>query len=285
MNFVGYAGYSILIVMAIAWTIGVRFRPGAQIPTITASIFFLVGAIALGVSGANKLHSLWIIPFGFIFSLLIVFFSIYVPILFRLFAMLANFFANIVRFGIHDKKIIEAQEVSSKKMKDNVSFQEDESQFLSGATCNPLLSIEQVFELDDNGVREYVSTLSEKELEIFELKLIKLDDDNFHRYYNLLPECKLEDFERKFPEWDHGPDTELERLEVDWDFQPPHLNQSIASDPEYMREHLSYVMNFVGNVECLQCGHKGPLTIRPPNLMCAECGSTQWRPLVSLNPA
>jgi hypothetical protein len=106
----GYIGFIVLIFLAITWTVGVRVKLDAGVHTIIGALFFLVAAIVLGVSGANKLHSLWIIPAGFILTAYLSLLAVYVPPVFSLFRLLASVFAAIVRVGIPAEKIKAAQD-------------------------------------------------------------------------------------------------------------------------------------------------------------------------------
>lgn len=110
MDILGYIGFAVLIFLAVTWTIGVRVKLDAGVHTIAGALFFLVAAIILGVSGANKLHSLWIIPSGFILALLLSLLAVHVRPVFGLFRLLASAFAGIVRVGIPAEKIKAAQD-------------------------------------------------------------------------------------------------------------------------------------------------------------------------------
>lgn len=100
LDFLGYIGYAVLLFLAVTWTIGVRVKLDAGVHTIAGTLFFLLSAISLGISGANKLHSFWIIPVGFVFPLLLSLCAVHIPPVFRLFRFLASAFARIVRVGI-----------------------------------------------------------------------------------------------------------------------------------------------------------------------------------------
>jgi len=113
MQILGYVGYTILIFFAVTWTLGVRIKLGAGIFTIMGALFFVSSAVFVGVPGVNKLHSWWIVPFGFIFFMLLlpriyVFFEFHIPILSHLVKFIASTFANIVRIGISPEKIRDA---------------------------------------------------------------------------------------------------------------------------------------------------------------------------------
>ena len=114
METIGYIGYAALLVLAATWTLGVRVKLNAGVNTILGALFFVVGAVMLGVSGADKLHSLWVIPTGFIFAILMAYVSAYVPLLFDPFRLLASLFARVVRVGIPAHQIREAQEAGLK---------------------------------------------------------------------------------------------------------------------------------------------------------------------------
>ena len=110
MEILGYVGFAALIFLAATWTIGVRVQLGAGVHTIVGALFFLVAAAALAVSGADKLHSLWIIPAGFVLAMFLSLLAIHAPPLFAIFRLLASGFAAIVRVGIPKERIETAQQ-------------------------------------------------------------------------------------------------------------------------------------------------------------------------------
>lgn len=110
MEILAYIGFAVLISLAVTWTIGVRVQLGAGVHTIVGALFFLVSAIVLGVSGANKLHSFWIVPSGFVLAMFLSFLAVHVPAVFGLFRLLASAFAALVRVGIPKERIKAAQE-------------------------------------------------------------------------------------------------------------------------------------------------------------------------------
>ena len=114
MEILGYIGYAALLALAAIWTLGVRAKLDAGANTILGAFFFVVGAVVLGVSGADKLHSLWVIPAGFIFAILVAYVAAHVPLLFGPFRLLARFVAIVVRVGIPAHRIRAAQEVGLK---------------------------------------------------------------------------------------------------------------------------------------------------------------------------
>lgn len=114
MDILGYIGYAALIVLAAIWTIGVRVKLDAGANTILGALFFLVGAVWLAISDADKLHSLWLVPAGFIFAILTAYLGAYMPALFGPFRAVASLFAAVVRVGIPARRIREAQEVGLK---------------------------------------------------------------------------------------------------------------------------------------------------------------------------
>ena len=114
MEIIGYIGYTVLLVLAAIWTVGVRVKLDAGASTILGALFFVIGALTVGLSGADKLHSLWIIPSGFIFAILMSCVGAYVPLLFSPFRLLARFFANVVRVGIPADRIRAEQEAGLK---------------------------------------------------------------------------------------------------------------------------------------------------------------------------
>ena len=67
MNILGYIGFAVLILMAVTLTIRVRVILEAGIFTCLNALFYVSSVVFVGVSGTNKLHSWWIVPFGFVF--------------------------------------------------------------------------------------------------------------------------------------------------------------------------------------------------------------------------
>lgn len=114
MEILGYIGYAVLLALAAIWTFGVRVKLDVGANTVLGTLFFVVGAVVLGVSSADKLHSLWVIPAGFIFAILMAYVAAHVPLLFGPFRMLASFFASVVRVGIPAHRIRAAQEAALK---------------------------------------------------------------------------------------------------------------------------------------------------------------------------
>ena len=112
MNILGYIAYAALIFLSVTWTLGVRVKLGTGVHTIFGALFFLASAIFVGVSGVNKLHSLWLIPTGFILSMLSSLLAVHFPPLFHLIKFLSSVFAVIVRIGIPTSKIKAAQDAA-----------------------------------------------------------------------------------------------------------------------------------------------------------------------------
>lgn len=110
MEILGYTGFAVLIFLAVTWTIGVRVKLDAGVHTILGALFFLTATVILTVSGANKLHALWLIPSGFILPLLVSLLALRVPLVFGIFRFVGSVFAGIVRVGISPEKIKAAQE-------------------------------------------------------------------------------------------------------------------------------------------------------------------------------
>ena len=114
METIGYIGYAVLLALAASWTFGVRVKLDAEVSTILGALFFVMGAFILAVTGPGKLHSLWVIPAGFIFAVLMAYFAAHVPLLFGPFRLLASVFARVVRIGIPSHQILAAQEAGLK---------------------------------------------------------------------------------------------------------------------------------------------------------------------------
>ena len=147
MDILGYIGYAILIFLAVTWTIGVRRKLEASIFTSIGALFFLCSAIIVGVSGANKLHSWWIIPLGFIFTRLLarlyLFLEFNIPIISRLIKFVASIFANIVRIGISPEKIRRAQQIDAADVVDRL-FGSKNKQLIEAVKRNEFQVVESL---------------------------------------------------------------------------------------------------------------------------------------------
>lgn len=114
----GYIGYAVLVVLAVTWTIGVRMKLDTGINVILGALFFVVGAAWLTLSDADKLHSLWLIPAGYILAVATAYLGAYVPVLHSPFRIVASIFAAFVRVGIPADRIRAAQESGLKAFVD-----------------------------------------------------------------------------------------------------------------------------------------------------------------------
>ena len=59
MSYLGYAGYLVLVILALTWTFGVRIELAVGVPVIMSAMFFVASSIVLAVTPLSKLHSLW----------------------------------------------------------------------------------------------------------------------------------------------------------------------------------------------------------------------------------
>ena len=83
MDILGSIGYWLLVVLAAIWTIGVRTKLDAGVHTILGALFLLIGAVVLSVSGADKVHSLWIVPAGIAFAIVMAYVGAHSPVRLR----------------------------------------------------------------------------------------------------------------------------------------------------------------------------------------------------------
>ncbi|OGA41656.1 MAG: hypothetical protein A3G24_09635 [Betaproteobacteria bacterium RIFCSPLOWO2_12_FULL_62_13] len=114
MDILGHIGYWALVALAVIWTVGVRIKLDAGTHTVLGALFFLISAVVLTVSGADKLHSLWIIPAGLVFAILMAYAGAHFPFPFAPFRLLASLFAGLIRAGIPPHRIRAAQEAGLK---------------------------------------------------------------------------------------------------------------------------------------------------------------------------
>jgi hypothetical protein len=110
MDILGLIGYGLLVTLAAIWTLAVRTKLDVGSDLILGALFLLSGAVALTLTDTAKAHALWIIPAGYLFTVLMVFLSAYCVILFLPFRVLASLFVAIVRVGIPAQRIRAAQE-------------------------------------------------------------------------------------------------------------------------------------------------------------------------------
>lgn len=114
MEIVGYIGFSALIFLAVTWTISVRTTLHLQAASISSALFFVVAAVFLVATDANKLHSLWIIPLGFVLGVFGGLLAFHFRPAFAVLRFLASAFANVVRIGIPAERIRAAYEANLK---------------------------------------------------------------------------------------------------------------------------------------------------------------------------
>ena len=120
MQIIGYISYGVLIFFAIAWTRGVRTELGLGIPTILGALFFVIAAIALYMLEIPKIHSLWLLPSGFVFVMLCTFIlSAKIPLLSGILIMVGSLYASLVRIGIPKEQIETAQHLSNVEVVEN----------------------------------------------------------------------------------------------------------------------------------------------------------------------
>ena len=114
MQIIGYISYGVLIFFAIAWTRGVRTELGLGIPTILGAWFYVIAAIALYILEIPKIHSLWLLPSGFVFVMLCTFIlSAKIPLLSGTLKMVGSLYASTIRIGISKEKIKLAQHMDN----------------------------------------------------------------------------------------------------------------------------------------------------------------------------
>lgn len=115
MYVLGIIGYTIICLLALTWLLGVRTQLDGGVHVILASLFFLISAVALPLSGSSLLHSWWMIPTGFAIG---VFSGLFltVPVIGPVFHIIASLYASIVRLGIDPRRVRAAQLASIYKL-------------------------------------------------------------------------------------------------------------------------------------------------------------------------
>jgi len=119
MDIVGYIGYAVLVFFAVTWLYGVRTQLGAGAFTILGALYFLLSAIVIPVFNINMLHTLWVIPGGFLFVYIVTMILIHVPIWSFLLRSVAGIFSGIVRLGIPRERIEKEKATSIRNFVDD----------------------------------------------------------------------------------------------------------------------------------------------------------------------
>lgn len=112
METLGFIAYIILLIIALGWIIGVRIKLGLINSTILGSLFFTASAIVLPLIKASLIHSLWIIPAGFLVSIVSAYIMPHSKLFTKVVNLLVNTYAGIIRIGIDKEKIKESQKKS-----------------------------------------------------------------------------------------------------------------------------------------------------------------------------
>ena len=99
-------------------------------------------------------------------------------------------------------------------------------------TKKPILTIEDVFELDDENIKSYIKSLSSSELDELEQEIIESsctdnDDCYYLRYSEITLEKRKDAFDKKLNEFIDNylqQIDKIEPLEVDWNYSPSNTN-------------------------------------------------------------
>ena len=114
MEILGYIGYIVLIFFASTWTMGVRIKLDLALPTALGALFFTSATVLLWVFEVDKIHSWWVLPSGFAFSMFCLFIlSARVPVLSDLIKFIGSLYMGLIRIGISQEKVKHAQYVSN----------------------------------------------------------------------------------------------------------------------------------------------------------------------------
>ena len=108
MEILGWAGYVLLVFLAIMWAVGVRLKLGAGIPVIITSLFFSLSALIIPIGGISLIHSLWVIPLGYLVCLVVGYIIPKSRFLAKFFIFIGSIYAIIIRIGIDENKIRQA---------------------------------------------------------------------------------------------------------------------------------------------------------------------------------
>ena len=109
MEIVAFVAYLSLVILAIVWTIAVRTDLATDTPEILRAVYFVSAAALIAAFDVNRAHSLWLIPFGCLFSRTIAPALVNIPVLSAPLRLAADVFARITRVGVPRHKIEEAQ--------------------------------------------------------------------------------------------------------------------------------------------------------------------------------
>ena len=101
MQAMAYLGYTVLILFALVWTLGVRTKLGIERSTMTVGLFFTVAAVMLPMTGTPLIHSWWLIPAGYIFGWVAGKIEAWrTPVLNPVLQVVTGTYAGVIRVGI-----------------------------------------------------------------------------------------------------------------------------------------------------------------------------------------
>ncbi len=109
MGILGWVGYVLLVYLAIMWAAGVRLKLGVGVPAIITSLFFSSSALIILISGKPLIHSLWIIPLGYLVPFVVAWIFPKYSFLAKVLIFFGSIYAGIIRIGIDKNKIRQAQ--------------------------------------------------------------------------------------------------------------------------------------------------------------------------------
>lgn len=104
MIILSYIGYSILVIFALTWALGVRYKFSLVSNLIIVSLYYVTACIYLPMSDLSLNHSWWIIPSGFLLGF-ILFPFMSIPFFSHLIRLVASVYAGILRIGIPASEI------------------------------------------------------------------------------------------------------------------------------------------------------------------------------------
>jgi len=109
MDILGYIAYIILIFLAFTWALGVRLKLGTGLHTIIGSLFFTLSVVIIPAIKVSFLHAIWLIPVGYLSSLIIAYILPRFKVLSRPLVLIGSIYAGVLRLGIDKDKIRQAQ--------------------------------------------------------------------------------------------------------------------------------------------------------------------------------
>lgn len=109
MEILGYIAYGVLVFHALTWAFGVRTKLELGMWSIIGSLFFSLSAIIILLGDIQLIHSLWLIPLGYVIPLIVAYILPRSKLLAEFLMFIGSVYTGIIRIGIDKNKIKQAQ--------------------------------------------------------------------------------------------------------------------------------------------------------------------------------